>query len=155
LRIITAPENLSEFSRPALFLAGSIEMGTAHNWQEEISQRLTYQPGTILNPRRRNWDASWIQSIENPQFVAQVEWELQALTLADVIIMHFEPDAKAPVSLLELGLFHEKMIVHCPEGFWRKGNVDIVCRWFEVPTVRTMEELTNMTIENLRGFRDP
>jgi hypothetical protein len=34
----------------------------------------------VLNPRREDWDSSWIQSIDNPQFREQVEWEIYALT---------------------------------------------------------------------------
>jgi hypothetical protein len=33
------------------------------------------------------------------------------------------------------------MIVCCPEGFWRKGNVDIVCKYYEVRQVATLEDL--------------
>jgi hypothetical protein len=33
------------------------------------------------------------------------------------------------------------MIVCCPEGFWRKGNVDIVCSRYNVQQVQNIEEL--------------
>jgi len=102
-----------------------------------------------LNPRRDDWDSSWEQKIENAQFKQQVEWELDALEYADWILMYFDPSTKSPISLLELGLFAEtgKLIVCCPEGFWRKGNVDIVCEKYGVPQVDSIEEL----IENLIG----
>ena len=60
----------------------------------------------------------------------QVEWELEGLELCDIIIMYFDSNTKSPISLLELGLFahKKKMIVFCPNGFWRKGNVDVVCK---------------------------
>ena len=29
----------------------------------------------------------------------------------------------------------EKLIVCCPEGFWRKGNVEVVCARFGAPLV--------------------
>lgn len=49
-----------------------------------------------------------------------------------VIAMWFAPETKAPITLLELGLFARsgKVIVGCPDGFWRKGNVEIVCARF-------------------------
>ena len=44
--------------------------------------------------------------------------------------------ARAPITLLELGLFARsgKLIVCCPDGYWRKGNIEVVspgttCRW--------------------------
>lgn len=89
------------------------------------------QPDTvvILNPRRDAWDASWKNVASNKQFRQQVEWELEALENSDAILMYFDPATKSPISLLELGLFAhtDKLYVVCPSGFWRKGNVDIVC----------------------------
>jgi len=29
----------------------------------------------------------------------------------------------------------------CPDGFWRKGNVDIVSEKYDIPTVNTFNEL--------------
>ena len=125
-----------------IFLAGSIEMGKAENWQEKIVN--TFNKSCLFfNPRRDDWDSSWEQKIENVQFNEQVTWELNALDSSDIIVMYFDPNTKSPISLLELGLYAAsgKMIVCCPEGFWRKGNVDIVCKRYKVPTVETIEDL--------------
>jgi hypothetical protein len=111
-----------------VFLAGSIEMGVADDWQARMIALL--DPGVVvLNPRRENWDATWRQSIDEPKFREQVEWELDGLERADVIAIWFAPDTKAPITLLELGLFARsgKVLVGCPDGFWRKGNVEVVC----------------------------
>lgn len=125
-----------------IFLAGSIEMGKAENWQEKIVNTFN-KSYLFFNPRRDDWDSSWEQKIENVQFNEQVTWELNALDSSDVIIMYFDPNTKSPISLLELGLYAAsgKLIVCCPEGFWRKGNVDIVCQRYKVPTVETIEDL--------------
>src|SRR5262245_9257416 len=109
-----------------IFLAGSIEMGKAENWQERVARELSGVPNlTILNPRRDDWDDSWVQSITDQRFKEQVEWELSALEMADQIFMYFSPNTKAPITLLEFGLFARsgKLIVCCPDGFYRKGNV--------------------------------
>ena len=43
---------------------------------------------------------------------------------------------------MELGLYANKScIVFCPEGFWRKGNVDIVCKWNGIPQADSYEDL--------------
>lgn len=57
--------------------------------------------------------------------------------------MYFDPNTQSPISLLELGLHARggKLIVLCPEGFWRKGNVDIVCEKYNVKQVASFEEL--------------
>ena len=133
----------------SVFLAGSIELGSAGNWQTIAEQGLSHTEIIIFNPRRDNWDSSWTQSIDNPQFREQVEWELNALEKANIIAMYFEPDTKSPVTLLELGLFARtnKMIVCCPEGFWRKGNVDIVCDKYGIEQVNSLNDLVERVIQ--------
>ena len=128
-----------------VFLAGSIEMGAAENWQDAITKDFEdYGDLIFLNPRRDSWDSSWEQSQQNPQFNYQVNWELTMLESCDIIFLYFSPGTQSPISLLELGLFAssepEKMIVCCPEGFWRKGNVDITCFRYGVKTYNTLEE---------------
>lgn len=97
----------------------------------------------ILNPRRDNWKELGIQDINNPEFKKQVEWELNAQEDADIIGFYFDPKTKSPISLLELGLFSQKnkfIAVCCPKGFWRKGNVDIVCKKYRI---KEFENFTN------------
>lgn len=133
--------------KAAIFLAGSIEMGKAVDWQAEVSKKLTGHDILILNPRRDDWNSSWEQSIDHPQFREQVEWELKALERSNKILMYFAPETKSPITLLEFGLYAkaapEKMTVCCPEGFWRKGNIDIVCNMYGVGQVETLEDLIN------------
>lgn len=131
---ITIPYN-HYTNRTSIFLAGSIEMGLAENWQEKIQLELANYPVDIYNPRRDDWDSSWEQKISNPNFYEQVTWELDALDKAKFIIMYFDPNTKSPISLLEFGLYATsgKLMVVCPEGFWRKGNVDIVCERYFIP----------------------
>lgn len=123
-----------------VFLAGSIEMGTATDWQSALVARLP--PDVVaLNPRREAWDASWRQSIDEPKFREQVEWELDGLERADLVAMWFAPETKSPITLLELGLFARsgKVVVGAPEGFWRRGNIEVVCARYGVPLVADWE----------------
>ena len=126
-----------------IFLAGSIEMGAAVDWQTKLADEFLDDDVTFYNPRRVEWDNSWKQEITNPQFHQQVNWELNALDAADIIIMYFDPNTKSPISLLELGLYANsgKLLVCCPEGFWRKGNVDIVCDRYSIPNFKSLEDL--------------
>tara|TARA_R110002124_G_scaffold60097_5_gene165070 strand:- start:412 stop:912 length:501 start_codon:yes stop_codon:yes gene_type:complete len=129
---VKAPEDYSAHlsaDRTAVFLGGSIEMGKAERWQDEMADAMQGENVLLLNPRRKGWDASWEQTIDNAHFREQVEWELKALENADLILLYLQPDTKSPISLLEFGLYAksapEKLLVCCPDGFWRKGNVDI------------------------------
>ena len=143
-QFLKPPTPLTEIgSDPTVFLAGSIEMGVAADWQTRLSLALESEAICILNPRRDEWDASWEQSISNPVFREQVEWELEAQEIADLIVMYFVPETKSPITLLELGLFARtgKLVVCCPDGFWRKGNVQIVCDRYGIKIVDTLDDL--------------
>ena len=144
MKVLKPPTPLTEIgSGPVVFLAGSIEMGVAVDWQSGLEKAFADLPGTILNPRRDAWDASWKQTPDNPQFRGQVEWELDGQEQADAILFYFAPGTQAPISLLELGLFSTKPngLVCCPEEYWRSGNVYIVCERHGIPVVRSLEAL--------------
>lgn len=148
------PVNEIEKKGIKIFLAGTIEMGNSEDWQQKVINDFqsfyNEKEIVVLNPRRANWDSSWIQSIQNKQFSDQVNWELDALEKSDFIIMFFDRNSKSPISMLELGLFADskKMLVCCEEGFWRKGNIDIVCKRKGIPTFENLEDLTK-ALKNL------
>jgi hypothetical protein len=131
-------------TRPTLFVGGSIEMGTAENWQERLIGEIGSSFGLLYNPRRADWDASWEQSISNPHFNAQVNWELDMIAEADMVCFYFDPATKAPITLMELGIASatkDAVFVGCPEGFWRKGNVDILCERANIPVYEDLDRL--------------
>lgn len=140
---IKAPGNTSD-TKYSIFLAGSIEMGVAENWQQKIVCDLAPFDVTLLNPRRDDWDTSWVQSIDNEQFKQQVDWELDNITTADLVIFYFDPNTASPITLLELGLcvgtFPNNIVVYCPQGFYRKGNVDILCQRNDIVVFDTYDD---------------
>lgn len=125
----------------SIFLAGSIEMGKAEDWQSIVTKEVSSYTDYIFNPRRDSWDSSWTQSINNEQFNTQVSWELTAQDISQVILMYFLEDSKSPISLLELGLYANsgKMVVCCPQGFYRRGNVEMICNRFKIPLYGSLE----------------
>lgn len=129
-----------------VFLGGSIDMGNAVDWQAETTEFLDGTVDIIFNPRRNDWDSSWEQTIEHPEFNAQVNWELDNIELADIVVMYITKESSAPISMMELGLLcanyddARKLIVYCPKGFYRKGNVDIICERSGVFVSETVEE---------------
>ena len=150
MQLITAPEAL-DIQHRSVFLAGSIEQDVAERWQDRVITALSNLDVTIFNPRRKEWDASWVQSIDNHNFHEQVSWELSALEKADIVIVYFDKNTKSPITLMELGLYantDKSVLVCCPDGFWRKGNVDIVCQRYNVPQCDSLElmitELKNL-----------
>lgn len=145
---VKAPSNYKvEPEGKILFLAGSIEQGKAEAWQDRVIEALKSEKILILNPRRDDWDDTWEQRMSNLEFKKQVEWELDGLDTSDYIFVYFDPATKSPISLLELGLVVESFfsmitqcVVVCPDGFWRKGNVEIVCMRYDIPMFNTLEE---------------
>lgn len=141
MKAFLAPHDITEIidvsnseEAPILFLAGAIDMGEAENWQTKLTNDLSDMNVVIANPRRDDWDSSWKQSIDDPQFSEQVNWEQTLLATSDLIVVYFSKDSKAPITFLELGerlgqldTSDQELFVFCPEGFYRKGNVDIVC----------------------------
>lgn len=148
-RIYKAPEEIPlQIDAQTIFLAGSIEMDKAVNWQKHCEKSLQ-DKFILFNPRRNEWDSSWSQTIENVHFKEQVNWELSALERSDIIIMYFAGNTMSPISLLEFGLYAQshKMKVVVEENFWRKGNVDIVCERYAIEQFKTLDDL----IQNLLG----
>jgi hypothetical protein len=150
-KVLKPPTKLDHYElakQLVVFCAGSIEQGKSVLWQIKIENGLSkFDNVIVLNPRRDEWDSSWKQSIDNPQFNEQVTWELDGQDAADLIAMYLDPNTKSPISLLELGLYASrgKLLVCCPEGFWRKGNVDMVCHRYKIPQVSSLEELISET----------
>jgi len=136
------PPNSEEIQGSTVFLAGSIEMGVAEDWQTKVANRFEKHQVTLYNPRRDEWDSSWKQEQKESKFNEQVNWEMNNLEDCDIIFMYFDPGTKSPISLLELGLYADsgKMIVVCPDGFWRKGNVEIVCTRFNIPLFNSLDD---------------
>ena len=142
--VVTSPQQApAGHDRPRIFLGGSIDMGRATDWQADLTRALGDLDVVILNPRRPDWNPGWKPIAEEPEFRRQVEWELAALEAADIIVMYLAPGSQSPISLLETGLHARggRLILLCPEGFWRKGNVDITAERYGIEQVATMDEL--------------
>ena len=133
-KLVKPTDNDSYFGK-RIFLAGSIEMGSAEDWQTIVFEKLKNYPVTVFNPRRDSWDTSWPQKQSASDFNFQVNWELNHIEQSEIVFMYFDPNTKSPISLLELGLlaYTKKLIVCCPENFWRRGNVEIVCTRNNIP----------------------
>lgn len=146
-----APQDTSNAGMKSVFLAGSIDMGKAENWQERLTRELSDLPVSVFNPRRDDWDSSWVQDISDPKFNEQVTWEMDHLDKASVIALYFDPKGQAPITLMELGLHAHvgNVVVCCPEGFWRRGNVQMVCARYDIPLYENIEDLIEDVRERL------
>jgi len=158
MRLITPPHALPiDGGDPVVFLAGSIEQDRAVRWQDAVATALVDLAVTVLNPRRPDWDASWGNDLDDPRFAGQVAWELEALERADLIACYFAPGTVSPISLLECGLHARsgRLMVACPRGFQRRGNVCAVCARYAVPLVEDLDQLIAALRARLPGVTAP
>jgi len=118
-------------------------MGKAVEWQKDFIAALSDKPIQFLNPRRDDWDSSWGQTMDDSNFVEQVQWELDSMEKSHMIVMVFDSNTLSPISMLELGLHakEQKLMVVCPDGFWKKGNIDVTCEFYGINQFNTMDEL--------------
>jgi nucleoside 2-deoxyribosyltransferase len=128
-----------------IFLAGSIEMGAAEPWQDEIAAALEGKEVVIYNPRRDDWDSSWKQDPKTgTPFYEQVNWELDHISKADIVVFYFDPKTKSPITLMELGVClaeGKNVIVCCPDGYFRKGNVVITAGRYNKEVLNSLSSL--------------
>lgn len=160
MKLFTAPETILFLPKdgPMVFLAGSIDNGQAGDWQAKLIAKLTSEICILLNPRRKEWNPDWEQTIKNPQFVEQVNWELDGIGMSDIVIFYFEETSKSPITLLELGLTvkqsNQTVIIYCPEGFYRKGNVDIVGMREGIQVFSDEDKFTKHLIKVIKEFEN-
>lgn len=153
----------------SVFLAGTIDMGTGELWQPRAIQKLSGKVGAVYNPRRADWDSSWKQSITDPNFSQQVNWEIEHIECASeenrahVVYFYFDPESQSPVTMLELGLICgmgekakgvPRAVVCCPAGFWRRGNIEIACARHAIPLYENFEESLDAVLTVLRLMRE-
>jgi len=136
------PNEPNEEYEVSVFLAGSIEMGKAEPWQKDLDQKLSDLPIAVYNPRRKDFDETLRQHIDEPVFKEQVDWESKYLKKSTVIALYLQPGTVSPISLYELGRYAEsrKVIVCCPDGFGKKGNVQIACSDHNILLVETPDD---------------
>lgn len=140
-----AAEIAEDDSFTKIFLAGTIDMGKSIDWQTMLYEKFCAMNGRyiLFNPRQEKWDATRSGEMEY-----QVNWELEHLEEADIIIMYILGSSKSPISLLEMGLHARsgKMYVICEEDFYRFDNVRITCSFYDIPFFTSMDEFN---LENI------
>ena len=130
----------------SVFLGGSIDMGGAEDWQTRVTEDLSNLDVTIFNPRRDDWDSSWVQDpSRGTKFREQVDWELHYLEQSTFKVFYFADGSASPITLLELGLFGDAKdtVVYCTPNFYRYGNVKVVCETKNILLVESHDKLTS------------
>jgi hypothetical protein len=151
-QVIFAPSEEAPRHSKSIFLAGTTSKVDITDWRETLSASLSKHPVTIYNPYRADWDSTWREDVNFTPYREQVMWELDKQAKADLVVVYFHPATQAPVSLLEFGLSAKvpgKVIAVCPEGYWKRGNVQIVSEVYGVELLDNFEKLKGAIVESL------
>lgn len=134
--ILGPHQNLPAKKKPWYFLAGSIDLQLPGNWRKDVASQFE-DDICFLDPTRYNHD-----QLNDEDMKTHIQWEHQAMEMADLILMNFLPEAKSPISLAELGLYarSSKLIVVCPDEFYQKRYVESVCQRFDIPFFSTLSQ---------------
>jgi Nucleoside 2-deoxyribosyltransferase like len=137
------PQSLEQ----TLFLAGGIS--SCPDWQSELSAKLERTNWTVLNPRRKDFDAGDSRLAES-----QIDWEFRHLRLASAIAFWFPPDTLCPITLYELGAWsmtNKRLFVGVDPNYQRFLDVKIQTK-FARPEIVILESLTDLAIALQGGF---
>lgn len=151
-QIIRAPSEEPITGIKSMFLAGTTTAVGNVDWREVLSASLSEYPVTIFNPNRPDWDSTWREDITFDPYREQVLWELDKQTRADLVVVYFHPATVAPISLLEFGLSAQvpgKVIAIAPEGYSKRGNVQLVCQKFGIEFLENIDKLHDTIIKKL------
>lgn len=161
-------------TQTVIFLAGITSPPDAA-WRLELIEELAHlRHVTIADPTRPDWDDTWVEDASFAPFADQVRWELDLQDRADVLVVNFGGllDAascegrtgggaaigelpKAPISLLELGIragSGRRCMVVCRDGYWKKGNVQLVCERYGIkmfPSVHALAKALETELSKL------
>jgi hypothetical protein len=153
----TNEEKIEKNNFLSIFLAGTIDMGNSKDWQHQVIERFKELAEThkneienkngsihLYNPRRIEGFGS-----DKAELEYQVNWELDHLENANIIIMNLLPNSKSPISLMEIGLFarSRKLVIICPPEFYRYDNVRIVAERYNIKLYNNIDEFFNKEMQ--------
>lgn len=125
------------------FLAGSMDLQKEISWRDKIMKKIS---GNVhfLDPTNKNHD-----SLSDKEMEEHITWELASMEFADKIILHFLPNAKSPISLVELGLYVKsgKLIVMCSDDFYKSRYVNVLCKKYNAPVYKDFNLLINIYMQ--------
>ncbi len=137
--------NEIRLDKKLLFLAGSIDLELPGDWRKSVTEKLSLK-FNFFNPTTINH-----KSLTEKEWETHIEWELKAMERSDVILMKFLEEAKSPISLVELGLntLNKKLVVVCPEKFYKRQYIASLCKYYSTPIFNDLESAVNYIEMNL------
>jgi nucleoside 2-deoxyribosyltransferase len=137
-----------------IFFAGSIDNGMTEEWQDKLFRDINDTPTeaelkkdiVCFNPRRKNWS-----KLEEDKLTEQIEWELNHIDVADLVVVYFADDSYSPITMLELGTLlarHKNIVIYCSPKFYRYRNIRVTSERYGYSVCETYEEF----LDSVNGF---
>jgi len=129
-------DTLQKGERIFIFLAGSIDY-SINNWRNQLSEKFSDQYH-FLDPTHHN-----LSCLSNEELKKHIQWELDGLSIADLIILNLLPNSQSPISLVEMGLYVKsgKLIVICPKEFYKSRYVYTLCEKYNAPVFNEIKQV--------------
>ncbi|MEP2240010.1 MAG: nucleoside 2-deoxyribosyltransferase domain-containing protein [Maribacter sp.] len=126
---------INNSNQRSIFLAGSMDHKQEGSWRTKVIAE--FGAHDIFDPTHVHHN-----NLNDEQMKRHVQWELDALQLADMILLNFLPIALSPISLVELGMYvrSNKLIVICPKAFYKSNYVNTLCKKYNTPIFNNITE---------------
>jgi len=160
IKMIKAPALLSENDNNSykIFFAGSIDNGSAIDWQAKVFKDLKKlvnglgstklkQDIVCISPRRDNWGPP-----TEEKMIYQIIWELSNIDRSDLVIVYFADDSKSPITFLELGTLlanNKNIIIYCSDKFYRYNNVKITSEHYSKSITETYKDFLDNIVSEI------
>jgi Nucleoside 2-deoxyribosyltransferase like len=138
MKVVTAPEEITNCPSSCLFLAGGIT--NCPDWQTEILEYLTGENLVVFNPRR--------SSFKDEDEEEQINWEFRYLRKASAVLFWFCKETLCPITLFELGSMlnlekKKKLFIGCEYNYKRRKDVEIQTVLIQ-PEITIVNEVRNL-----------
>lgn len=132
--------------RLAIFLAGGIT--GCDDWQSEMEQMLSGTDFITFNPRREGM----FDTIQPEWGEEQIRWEVDHMSMADIILFWFPKEGMCMITLFELGKClgsGKRVLVGCDPEYIRAFDIHTQLRLMrpDIKISSSLEDLANRVIQ--------
>lgn len=142
---VHAPARFVDDGRLCVFLAGVLG-----DWREEVVRDLQDLDVVIFDPVRKDWDSTWVESVDDVRFVEQTLWEFWRQAEAGLVLFYFgSAEADGVVTMMEFGLWAgtgRAVVLESPD-FRKWGYIRVICGELGVKIVRSVKEFRQFVVE--------
>ena len=127
--LFTPKKDIVVSTNKTIYLGGTIH--SKNNWQKDVVNHFRDQGYDVYNPVKR-----WGKDIVQAELDKFIEWQLDALEKADIIVLNIDEHSRSFTRLFEFGLYanlpSKKMTVYCSPKSPIFTHVRVTCKKYNV-----------------------